>query len=122
MLMQTLIKILFFFFFCASETFFFWLKVLNLFTTTYNREILLGIMSKLYIIHGTNTINAMTIGNNIVQENDISWSKRILGKDALTQIKTKTITQAFTPSVRPYIIPSINGVEKNAIISSNRVS
>lgn len=72
MLMQTLIKILFFFFFCASETFFFWLKVLNLFTTTYNREILLGIMSKLYIIHGTNTINAITIGNNIVQENDIS--------------------------------------------------
>ena len=71
MLMQTLIKILFFFF-ALAKLFFFWLKVLNLFTTTYNREILLGIMSKLYIIHGTNTINAITIGNNIVQENDIS--------------------------------------------------
>ena len=94
---------------------------LKLFTTIYNKEILLGIISKLYTIHGTKTINAITIGNNIVQENNISWSKRILGKDALTQIKMKTITLAFRPIVRPYIIPSINGVERNAIISSNIV-
>ena len=45
--------------------------------------ILLGIISKLYKIHGTNTIKAITIGNNIVQQNDINWSKRILGNDAL---------------------------------------
>lgn len=76
-------------------------------------------MSKLYTIHGTNTINAMTIGNNIVQENNINWSKRILGKEALTHIKTKIITQAFRPIVRPDIIPSIKGVENNAIMSSN---
>jgi hypothetical protein len=31
----------------------------------------------------------------------------------------KIITQAFTPIVRPDIIPSINGVEKNAITLSN---
>jgi len=79
---------------------------------------LLGIISKLYIIHGTSTIKAITIGNSIVQENDINWSKRILGKEALTQIKTKIITQAFIPRVRPDNIPSIKGVENNAIISS----
>lgn len=80
---------------------------------------LLGIISKQYTIHGINTINAITIGNNIVQENNISWSKRILGKDALTQIKIKIMIQAFRPIVRPVIIPSINGVEKNLITSSN---
>lgn len=72
---------------------------------------LVGIISKLYIIQGTSTINAITIGSSIVQENDISWSKRILGKEALTHIKTKTIMQDFIPIVRPYIIPSINGYE-----------
>ncbi len=34
--------------------------------------ILLGIISKLYKIQGINTINAITIGNNIVQQNDIN--------------------------------------------------
>ena len=68
-------------------------------------------MSKLYIIQGTITIKAITIGSNIVQEKDISWSKRILGKEALTHIKTKTIIQDFIPIVRPYIIPSISGDE-----------
>ena len=78
---------------------------------------MLGIISKLYIIHGTSTINAMTIGNKIVQENNINWSKRILGKEALTQIKTKIIILLFTPIVRPYIKPSIIGVERNTIKS-----
>ena len=76
-----------------------------------------GIISKLYIIQGTNTIKAITIGSNIVQENDINWSKRILGKEALTHIKTKTIIQDFIPIVKPYIIPSINGYE--VIVNSN---
>ena len=70
------------------------------------------------MIQGTNTISAITIGNNIVQENDINWSKRILGKEALTHIKTKTIMQDFTPMVKPYTIPSINGYEKTVNISS----
>ena len=39
---------------------------------TYNKDILLGIISKLYIIHGIKTINAITIGSNIVQENNIN--------------------------------------------------
>ena len=31
-----------------------------------------GIISKLYRIHGTNIINAITIGNNTVQQYEIS--------------------------------------------------
>ena len=59
-------------------------------------------------------MKAITIGSNMVQENNISWSKRILGKDALVQINTKTITHDLIPKVRPYIIPSIKGLEKIA--------
>ncbi len=62
---------------------------------------LLGNISKLYNIQGTSTINPITIGNNIVQQNNISWSKRILGKDALTHIKTKIIKQVFIPRLKP---------------------
>lgn len=58
---------------------------------------------------GTRTINAMTTGKSIVQENDISWSKRILGKEALTHIKMKIITHDFSPIVKPYIAPSTKG-------------
>ena len=91
-------------------------------TIIYNRWILLGIISKLYTIHGTSTINDITIGNNMVQENDISWSNRILGKDALTQIKIKIITQVFRPIIRPDNIPWVNGVENNAIFIFNIAS
>ena len=38
----------------------------------YNNEILVTIISKLYIIQGTKTINEITIGNSIVHENVIS--------------------------------------------------
>ena len=38
----------------------------------YNKAILLGIISKLYNIHGTSMIKAITIGNNIVQQKDIN--------------------------------------------------
>ena len=75
---------------------------------------LLGIISKLYIIQGTTTIKAITTGNKIVHEKDISWSKRILGKEALTHIKTKTIIHDLNPKVKPDIIPSINGLDKNS--------
>ena len=51
----------------------------------------------------------MTIGNNIVQENDINWSKRILGNEALTHIKTNIIIQDFIPKVKPDNKPSIIG-------------
>ena len=54
-------------------------------------------------------INAITSGNNIVQQNDISWSKRILGKEALAHIKTKIIIQALSPRLKPSSIPSIKG-------------
>lgn len=66
-------------------------------------------------------MKAIMMGNKIVQENDINWSKRILGKEALTQMKTNIITQAFIPKVRPKIRPSINGLENNAIMSSNKL-
>ena len=51
----------------------------------------------------------ITIGNNIVQQNDINWSKRILGKEALTHINKKIIIQDFIPIDKPYIVPSIIG-------------
>lgn len=73
---------------------------------------LLDIISKLYIIQGTIIMKAITTGSNIVQENDINWSKRILGKEALTHIKTNIIIQDLNPIVRPYTIPSINGKER----------
>ena len=38
------------------------------------------------------------MGNNTVQQKDINWSKRILGKDALTQIKINTIRELFKPN------------------------
>lgn len=74
---------------------------------------MLGIISKLYKIQGTNTIKAITIGNNIVQQNDINWSKRILGKEALTHIKTKIKIQDLIPKTIPLNIPSIKGSDKN---------
>ena len=52
-------------------------------------------------MQGINTIKAITTGNNIVQEKDISWSKRILGKEALTHININTITHDLIPMVRP---------------------
>ena len=49
------------------------------------------------------------MGNSTVQQKDINWSKRILGKEALAHINTKTIIQAFIPRVKLDIIPSKNG-------------
>lgn len=62
---------------------------------------LLGIISKLYNIQGTNTIKEITIGNKIVQQNNINWSKRILGKEALIHINIKIIVQDFNPKTKP---------------------
>jgi len=41
-------------------------------------------------------IKATTIGSNTVQHDNISWSKRILGNEARTQMKMKII-QDFSP-------------------------
>ena len=54
---------------------------------------------KTYNKQGTKNISANKIGNNTVQQKDINWSKRILGKDALTQININTIIELFTPKV-----------------------
>ena len=70
---------------------------------------MLGIIWKLNKIQGTNTINAITIGSNIVQQNVISWSYLILGNEALTHIKVKIIIQDFKPILKPDISPSIKG-------------
>lgn len=78
---------------------------------------LTGNISKLYRIQGTKIIKANTIGNKTVQQKDISWSKRILGKEALAQIKVNIIIELFNPKLKPYINPSKAGV---FIISSIR--
>ena len=66
-----------------------------------------GIIPKLYNIQGTNIIKAITRGNNIVQQYDISWSNRILGKLALVHIKIKAIIQVFNPNIIPWDILSL---------------
>ena len=77
---------------------------------SYNKFILLGIISKPYTTQGNNTIKAITIGNRIVHENDINWSKRILGNEALTHINTNTIIQDLNPIANPDNNPSIKGL------------
>jgi len=62
-------------------------------------------------MQGTNTTNAIIRGSNIVQQKDINWSKRILGKEALIHIKTKIIIDDFKPKLIPYNNPSIKGFE-----------
>jgi len=44
----------------------------RIFNVNYSKEILLGIISKLYSIQGTNTTKAITIGSNMIQQNDIN--------------------------------------------------
>ena len=65
----------------------------------YNKVILLGKISNPYSIQGTRIIKATTIGNSTVQQNDINWSKRILGKLALAHIKVKIIKLDFIPNI-----------------------
>ena len=60
-----------------------------------------GIISKLYNMHGIKITNAITIGNNTVQQKDISWSKRILGNEALAQMNMNIIIQDFIPKAKP---------------------
>ena len=69
-------------------------------------------------------MNATTIGNNTVQQKDINWSKRILGKLALTQIKVKTISDVLVPKIKPeinadeqLIIKIVSGIKSFSIQS-----
>lgn len=71
-----------------------------------------GIIANPYIRQGAKTIIPITIGNKIVQLNNINWSNLIRGKEALTQIKVNTIIQDLKPKLIPYNIPSINGLDK----------
>lgn len=41
------------------------------------------------------------MGSKTVQQKDINWSKRILGKDALVQIKINIRAQDLNPKERP---------------------
>jgi len=74
---------------------------------TYNTKKLTETKCNVNTIQGKITTNAMIIGNNIVQQYDISWSNRILGKDALTHININIITQAFNPKLRLVFNPCI---------------
>jgi hypothetical protein len=48
-------------------------------------------------------MNAITIGNNTVQQYDINWSYLIRGKEALAHINVKIIIHDFVPITRPLI-------------------
>lgn len=65
--------------------------------------------SKLKSRQGTKTIKAKSKGNRTVQQKLMSWSNRILGRLARTQIKVKTKALDFTPKIRPEISPSAPG-------------
>jgi len=69
----------------------------------------------IYNNEGFNIINANNIGNNTVQQNDINWSKRILGKDALTQMKINTIIELFIPKVKLDNSPSTEELVNNSL-------
>jgi hypothetical protein len=67
-------------------------------------------MLQLNNIQGIIIIIANTIGNRIVQQNAINWSKRILGNEALAQIKVNIIIELFNPKFKPYNNPSKVGL------------
>ena len=75
-------------------------------------------ISKIYKIQGTNKTKAKTNGNNIVQQYDINWSKRILGKLALAQIKTNIMIKVFNPIIKLYNTPSTLGSVKKLFVSN----
>ena len=72
-------------------------------------------MSKLYNTQGVSIRKAITIGNKIVQQNNINWSKRILGKEALAQINVNIIKELFNPKLNPYSNPSIIELFKKSV-------
>ena len=69
----------------------------------------------MYSNEGISIINANRIGNNTVQQNDISWSNLILGNDALTHMKTNTIIELFIPKVKLDNSPSTEELVNNSL-------
>lgn len=80
----------------------------------YNRNVLVETIWKLYNIQGYSIMRAITIGNNIVQQNDINWSYLILGKEALAQMNTNTIIQDLKLRLIPLNKPFNEGSEKGS--------
>ena len=76
---------------------------------------LAGNISQLYKIQGTKKIKLIIIGNSLVQQNNINWSNRILGKQALTHINTNIIIDDLLPKIKPDNIPSNNGLSNISI-------
>lgn len=73
------------------------------------------VISKKYNRQGNKTMKAITKGNKIVQQNDINWSYRTLGNEALAQINENIIMQDFNPKIKPNSIPSIKGLDINVL-------
>lgn len=73
---------------------------------------------KVYNREGIKAINPNNIGNKTVQQKDINWSKRILGKDALTHMNTKTINELFTPKLKLVNNPFIDGLFKDSSLNT----
>ena len=65
-------------------------------------------------------MNAIIIGNKTVQQYDINWSKRILGKEALAHINTNIIIQDFRPNIKLEIKPSKKTLKKFISVSAER--
>ena len=72
-----------------------------------NKVIFKDIILVTYITQGNSIIIATTIGNNIVQQSDISWSNLILGKEALAHINVKIQIQALIPNITLDIVFSL---------------
>ena len=71
----------------------------------------------MYKSEGISIINANKIGNNTVQQKDISWSNRILGNDARHHININTIIELFIPKVILYNNPSTEELVNNSLIA-----
>ena len=74
----------------------------------------------IYNNEGINIINANNIGNNTVQQNDINWSKRILGKDALVQIKTKISIDVLNAKLKLDMVPLIKKLKLDKVSYSQQ--
>lgn len=73
----------------------------------YNKFRFTRYMSKAYSKPSIKIMLANSNGNNIVQQNDISWSNLIRGKDALIQMNKNTNIELFTPKEILFQIPNV---------------
>jgi hypothetical protein len=96
-------------------------KVINGKNIKETPEAVTGIMSKLYNRQGIVIMKANNIGNSTVQQKLISWSKRILGKLALTQMKVNINIELFNPKAKAYTKPSNSGIFTICISNSPHV-